>query len=92
MEMAIAMTPTQALSEAMQLYFNLMYDCDVSNLERVFAATAQLHGSREGSATISVTYWQSLLPTNIIVGAFHWNRFASSRVSVALHRPSDLVH
>ena len=44
----MAMTPTQALSEALQLYFNLMYDCDVSNLERVFAATAQLHGFSEG--------------------------------------------
>jgi hypothetical protein len=45
------MTQTQIheLSDALQLYFNLMYDCDVSNFERVFAATAQLHGFREGS-------------------------------------------
>lgn len=38
----------QELTEALQLYFNLMYDCDVSHFERVFAATAQLHGFREG--------------------------------------------
>ena len=41
-------TQTQELSEAVQLYFDLMYDCDVSKFDRVFAATSQLHGFREG--------------------------------------------
>ena len=41
-------TQTQELLGALQLYFNLMYDCDVTNFERVFASTAQLHGFREG--------------------------------------------
>jgi len=41
-------TQTQELLGALQLYFNLMHDCDVANFERVFASTAQLHGFREG--------------------------------------------
>ena len=44
------MTPTlvQEMSSALGLYFNLMYDCDVSHFDSVFASTAQLHGFREG--------------------------------------------
>jgi Putative lumazine-binding len=42
---------TQALTEAVQLYLDLMHDCDVSKFDRVFAATAQLHGFREGKMT-----------------------------------------
>ena len=44
------MTPTliQEMSDALEKYFDLMYDCDVSNFDRVFASTAQLHGFREG--------------------------------------------
>ncbi len=44
----MAKTQTQALSEAVQCYFDLMYDCDVSKFDRVFASTSQLHGFREG--------------------------------------------
>ena len=44
----MAKTQIQALSEAVQLYFDLMYDCDVSKFDRVFASTSQLHGFREG--------------------------------------------
>jgi Putative lumazine-binding len=44
-------TQTQALTEAVQLYLDLMYDCDVRKFGRVFAATAQLHGFREGKMT-----------------------------------------
>lgn len=36
----------QALLEAVDRYFTLMYDNDVSRFERVFAPTAQLHGFR----------------------------------------------
>ena len=44
------MTPTliKEMSDALGLYFNLMYDCDVANFDRVFTTTAQLHGFREG--------------------------------------------
>jgi hypothetical protein len=43
-------TPTliQEMSDALERYFDLMYDCDVQNFDRVFASTAQLHGFREG--------------------------------------------
>jgi putative lumazine-binding protein len=40
------------LYEAVQRYFDLMYDCDVSNFEKVFHPTSQLHGFREGKMTM----------------------------------------
>ena len=42
---------TQELSEAVQLYLDLMYDCDVSKFDRVFCSTSQLHGFRESKMT-----------------------------------------
>ncbi len=42
------MTTQSALLLAVQQYFDLMYDADVSRFDRVFRATAQLHGLREG--------------------------------------------
>jgi hypothetical protein len=45
------MTDIDALGAALERYFNLMYDCDVAHFDRVFAATAQLHGFREGKMT-----------------------------------------
>ena len=38
------MTKTQAqeLTEAVQLYLDLMYDCDTAKFDRVFAGTSQL--------------------------------------------------
>lgn len=42
---------TQDLGKAVQLYFDLMYDCDVAKFDRVFAPTSQLHGFREGKMT-----------------------------------------
>ena len=36
------------LTEALQGYFDLMYDCDISRFDRVFRSTAQLHGIRDG--------------------------------------------
>ena len=42
------MTTQSALQQAVQKYFNLMYDADVSQFDRVFRPTAQLHGLREG--------------------------------------------
>src|ERR1700722_7816810 len=52
-EIVSASTETAAqFSEAIQRYFNLMYDCDVSRFDQVFHATAQLHGVRDGGLTV----------------------------------------
>src|SRR5260370_39738436 len=37
-----------ALRQAVNRYFDLMYDSDVSRFDRVFRSTAQLHGIRHG--------------------------------------------
>lgn len=42
------MTNVQTLPQAVQKYFDLMYDADVSTFDRVFRSTAQLHGLRDG--------------------------------------------
>ena len=44
-------TTTQELSEAVQLYLDLMYDCDIGKFDRVFGGTSQLHGFRDGKMT-----------------------------------------
>jgi hypothetical protein len=36
------------LTEALQRYFDLMYDCDVARFEQVFLLSAHLHGFRDG--------------------------------------------
>jgi len=41
----------KGLTEAVQRYFDLMYDCDVSKFDQVFTPTSQLHGFREGKMT-----------------------------------------
>ena len=43
---------TEGLREAVQRYFDLMYDGDTSFFDRVFRSTAQLHGFREGEMTM----------------------------------------
>ena len=43
---------TRGLADAVQRYFDLMYDCDVRNFERVFRPSSQLHGFREGEMTV----------------------------------------
>jgi hypothetical protein len=40
------------LAEAVQRYFDLMYDCDTSRFDLVFRSTAQLHGFRNGEMTV----------------------------------------
>ena len=40
------------LLEAVERYFMLMYDNDVSQFDRVFAPTAQLHGFRDAELRI----------------------------------------
>jgi len=39
---------SRMLLDALQRYFDLMYDCDTSRFSEVFRSTAQLHGFREG--------------------------------------------
>jgi len=46
------MHDVQGLGQAVQRYFDLMYDSDVSRFERVFRPTAQLHGLRDGKLTM----------------------------------------
>src|SRR3712207_6723244 len=43
---------TDSLLEAVQRYFDLMYDCDLSSFDRVFRSSAQLHGFRDGQMTV----------------------------------------
>jgi hypothetical protein len=38
----------EPLLEAVERYFALMYDNDVSRFDSIFAPSAQLHGLREG--------------------------------------------
>jgi hypothetical protein len=40
------------LLEAVERYLALMYDCDVSRFDQVFAPSAQLHGLRDGQLHI----------------------------------------
>lgn len=40
------------LLEAVERYLTLMYDCDVSRFDQVFAPSAQLHGLRDGELQI----------------------------------------
>ena len=46
------MPDVQGLGQAVQRYFDLMYDSDVSRFQRVFRPTAQLHGLRDGKLTM----------------------------------------
>lgn len=39
----------QSLLEAVERYFDLMFDSDVAHFEQVFAPSAQLHGLRDGN-------------------------------------------
>ena len=52
------------LTEAVQRYFDLMYDSDVTRFDRVFRASAQLHGFREGQMTM----WPAATFKEIIAG------------------------
>lgn len=42
----------EMLTQAVQRYFDLMYDCDTSRFDRVFRATAQLHGFRDSEMAV----------------------------------------
>lgn len=43
---------TESLLGAVRKYFDLMYDCDLSNFDRVFRSSVQLHGFRDGQMTV----------------------------------------
>ena len=43
---------TAGLLQAVQRYFDLMYDADTSRFDRVFRATAQLHGFQDGQMSM----------------------------------------
>jgi len=40
------------LIDALQRYFDLMYDCDTSRFDQVFRPTVQLHGFRDGEMVV----------------------------------------
>jgi hypothetical protein len=40
------------LTESLQKYFDLMFDCDVSKFDQVFRSTVQLHGLRDGQMVV----------------------------------------
>ena len=40
------------LTQAVQRYFDLMYDSDTSRFDRVFRSSAQLHGFRDGQISM----------------------------------------
>lgn len=42
----------EGLNQAVNRYFDLMYESDVSRFDRVFRSSAQLHGFREGQMTM----------------------------------------
>jgi hypothetical protein len=41
-----------SLVDATHRYFDLMYDCDVSRFDQVFAPSVQLHGYRDGQLVV----------------------------------------
>jgi hypothetical protein len=54
----------QGLTQAVQRYFDLMYDADTSRFDRVFRSTAQLHGFRGGEMSM----WPAQTYKEILVG------------------------
>lgn len=53
---------TNALLTAVDAYFDLMYDYDVSRFDQVFTSCAQLHGLRDGSLKlITATQFRAAL-------------------------------
>ena len=43
------MNAIDELTDAIQKYFDLMYDCDIADFADVFSPSAQLHGYRDGT-------------------------------------------
>lgn len=55
-------SPAQRLMQAVQRYFDLIYESDVTQFERVFAPTAQLHGLHDGKLAMlsAATYKEAV--------------------------------
>jgi Putative lumazine-binding len=54
----------QGLVQAVQRYFDLMYDSDLTRFDRVFRPSAQLHGFRDGAMTV----WPAQTYKEILAG------------------------
>ena len=54
----------QGLTQAVQRYFDLMYDSDTSRFDRVFRSTAQLHGFRDGQ----ISMWPAQTFKEVLAG------------------------
>ena len=55
----------QALLAAVEQYFEMMFDSDVSRFDRVFAPTAQLHGLRDNNLRVlTAAEYRNLLASN----------------------------
>jgi hypothetical protein len=55
----------QALLAAVEQYFEMMFDSDVSRFDRVFAPTAQLHGLRDKNLRVlPAAEYRNLLASN----------------------------
>lgn len=55
----------QALLSAVDRYFDLMFDGDVSRFDQVFASSAQLHGLRDGKLRLlTATDYRDALASN----------------------------
>lgn len=52
------------LVQAVQRYFDLMYDSDLTRFDRVFRSSAQLHGFRDGAMTV----WPAQTYKEILAG------------------------
>jgi len=52
------------LVQAVQRYFDLMYDSDLTRFDRVFRSSAQLHGLRDGAMTV----WPAQTYKEILAG------------------------
>jgi Putative lumazine-binding len=68
-------TATQELTEAVQLYLDLMYDGEVGKFDRVFASTSQLHGFREGK----MTCWPAAQYKEVLAGRMSPKALGSPR-------------
>lgn len=70
----------ETLTQAVQRYFDLMYDSDTSGFDRVFRSTAQLHGFRDREMAV----WQAPKYKEILAGR-------PSPKSLNAHRQEEIL-
>jgi hypothetical protein len=57
---------TDGVQAAIQRYFDLMYDCDITRFDEVFHPTAQLHGVIDGQLTAwPASAYREILSTRV---------------------------